>query len=401
MTPDLPGLDRAGRWDMPARLNMAAQCLEGPDGSTTIINLTRDALRDVSRAELARMSDGLARRLLRQVNPGDRVGVLLNQSPWCAAAYLAIWKIGAISVPFSELFKHDALRSRIGDADLQLVLTDPEGAWLLGDLATALMVDEVGEDSPPVDFADTGPEDPALLIYTLGTTSSPKGALHGHRVLTGHLPGVAPSHDLLGQSGDCLWTLADRAWIGGLFDVLMPGLTVHAAAVVARTQKVSAQAAKEVVRRGSAPTRLEGWHNPQATAEKFHGDWLIVGDRGQWQGTYLRFVGREDDVITSVGCGMGPAEIEGCLLTHPAVATVGVVGTPDQLRTEIVKVYVVLKPGAEASAETLQEWVKARLANYLYPREITFLDALPMTVTGKVIRKELKRRAAAEEEMSQ
>ncbi len=86
-------------------------------------------------------------------------------------------------------------------------------------------------------LADTGPEDPAVLIYTSGTTGSPKGALHGHRVLTGHLPGVELSHDFLGQPGDCLWTPADWAWIGGLFDVLMPGLALGVPVVAARMAK--------------------------------------------------------------------------------------------------------------------------------------------------------------------
>jgi len=102
-------------------------------------------------------------------------------------------------------------------------------------------------------------------------------------------------------------------------------------------------------------------------------------------------------VISSGGYRIGPAEIEDCLMTHSAVATVGVVGKPDALRHEIVKAYVVLKDGAEASAEELQTWVKTRLASYSYPREVEFLEALPMTVTGKVIRKELKARAAEEE----
>jgi acetyl-CoA synthetase len=125
----------------------------------------------------------------------------------------------------------------------------------------------------------------------------------------------------------------------------------------------------------------------------------VTGDRGVIEGGYIRFVGREDDVITSAGYRIGPAEIEDCLLTHEVVATVGVVGKPDPLRTEIVKAYVVLKPGVAASdalAAELQTHVKQRLASYSYPREIAFLDALPMTVTGKVIRKELKARAAAE-----
>jgi acetyl-CoA synthetase len=151
------------------------------------------------------------------------------------------------------------------------------------------------------------------------------------------------------------------------------------------------------VRRGSASMMLNYWRNPVATAEKFRGEWMITGDRGQWVGNCLRFVGREDDVITSAGYRIGPAEIEDCLLTHPDVATVGVVGKPDPLRTEIVKAYAVLKPGRAVTAQVLQDWVRDRLASHAYPREISFVDALPMTVTGKVIRKELKRRAAAEE----
>jgi acetyl-CoA synthetase len=87
------------------------------------------------------------------------------------------------------------------------------------------------------------------------------------------------------------------------------------------------------------------------------------------------------------------------LLSHSAVATVGVIGKPDAFRTEIVKAYVVLKRGTSPSNELaieLQAFVKERLASYSYPREIEFLEELPMTVTGKVIRKELKARARAE-----
>jgi acetyl-CoA synthetase len=152
------------------------------------------------------------------------------------------------------------------------------------------------------------------------------------------------------------------------------------------------------VRKGSASMMLSYWNRPDETAQKFHGDWMLTGDRGVWEGDFLRFVGREDDVITSAGYRIGPAEIEDCLLTHPGVATCGVVGKPDALRTEVVKAYVVRKVGADVTAEALQEWVKERLASYSYPREIAFLDALPMTVTGKVIRKELKARAAREVE---
>jgi acetyl-CoA synthetase len=155
------------------------------------------------------------------------------------------------------------------------------------------------------------------------------------------------------------------------------------------------------VRRGAASMMLGYWQRPEATAEKFRGAWMLTGDRGVIEEGYIRFVGREDDVITSAGYRIGPAEIEDCLLTHPAVATVGVIGKPDALRTEIVKAYVVVKPGVAPGpelAKALQDHVKERLAKHSYPREIGFLDALPMTVTGKVIRKELKARAMAEKE---
>jgi acetyl-CoA synthetase len=126
---------------------------------------------------------------------------------------------------------------------------------------------------------------------------------------------------------------------------------------------------------------------------------MLTGDRGVAVGPEIRFVARDDDVITSAGYRLGPSEIEDCLMAHPTVAQVGVTGKPDPLRTEIVKAYVVLKPGTErneALCEDLKSHVRARLGKHEYPREIEFLDALPMTVTGKIIRKKLRARAAVE-----
>ncbi|WP_299612099.1 AMP-binding protein [uncultured Tateyamaria sp.] len=485
-------------------MNMARQCLDHPGTQVAIIDMRTEGRVDVTYAELSDMVDGLARALMAEVRAGDRVGVLLSQSPWCAAAHLAIWKIGAISVPLFKLFKRDALRSRVEDSGAKLILTDDEGTALVGDLARCWIAESAGMSGDQVDFADADVATPAVLIYTSGTTGTPKGALHGHGVLDGHIPGVTLSHDNFGQPEDCLWTPADWAWIGGLFDVLMPGLSMGVPVVAARMPKftidecqriigqasvknvffpptalrmlkahdaridglrsvasggeplgaemlawgrdalgvtinefygqtecnmvVSSCAARYrtklgcmgravpgfdvaiidqrgnvtdgegdiAVRRGAPSMMLQYWQRPDATAEKFRGDWMLTGDRGQQDGDDIRFVGRDDDVITSAGYRIGPAEIEDCLLTHPDVATAGVVGKPDPLRTEIVKAYVVPKPGVQPDATLLQEWVKDRLATYSYPREITFLDALPMTVTGKVIRKELKARAAAE-----
>jgi len=501
------------RWNLPDRLNMAAQVCDdwaenAPD-RLAILDLSAGR-ESITYARLRRMADGLALALTaRGVGRGDRVGVLRAQGAWCAAAHIAVWKLGAISIPLFKLFKQDALTTRVRDAGALIVITDADGATMVDALEDVAVLVPEAEIFPDGRFAtaDTGPEDPAVLIYTSGTTGAPKGALHAHRVLTGHLPGVEMSHDFLGAPGDCLWTPADWAWIGGLFDVLMPGLALGVPVVAARLDKFTPEECVRIVRegavrnvffpptalrmlkaadirleglrsvasggeplgaemldwgreafgltinefygqtecnmvvssgaalfppragcigkpvpgheiavidadgaptdgegdiairRGSAAMMLEYWNRPEATAEKFRGEWMLTGDRGLWEDGYLRFMGREDDVITSAGYRIGPAEIEDCLLTHPAVATAGVVGKADSLRTEIVKAYVVLKPAfaaTEALAEELKAHVKNRLASYSYPREIAFLDALPMTVTGKVIRKELKARAAAE-----
>ncbi|MCL3882777.1 AMP-binding protein [Marivita sp. GX14005] len=499
-------------WDLPASLNMAHQVCDGwaatePD-RTAIIEVTPERARRITYGDLWYRSRQVEAALIeRGVMKGDRVGVLLSQSPLCAAAHIAAWRLGAISVPLFKLFQTDALRSRIEDAGLGVVVTDLEGVAQLAGLGVACITrSDLGASGGTRAMVETGPEDAALLSYTSGTTGAPKGVLHGHRVLTGHFPGVEMSHDFLGQPGDVIWTPADWAWIGGLFNVLMSGLAIGVPVVAARMAKFSAPDCARIcheggvrnvffpptalrmlkaggarigglrsvasggealgaemldwgreafgvtinefygqtecnmvlsscgasfdtvpgaigrpvpghqvavigaggqicdgegdiaIRRGSAAMFLEYWRKPEATAAKFRGDWMLTGDRGVQTGETIRFVGRDDDVITSSGYRIGPGEIEDCLLTHPAVATCGVVGKPCALRTEIVKAYVVLKTGAQASEDVLRDWVKTRLAGHSYPREIAFVENLPMTVTGKVIRKELKARAAREVE---
>ena len=139
---------------------------------------------------------------------------------------------------------------------------------------------------------------------------------------------------------------------------------------------------------------LSYWNNEQATKDKFIGDWLVTGDMGivDEQG-YITFVGRDDDVITSAGYRIGPGPIEDCLLAHPAVRTAAVVGVPDPDRTEIVAAYVVLRagfvPGDELTRE-LQQHVRSRLSAHEYPRKVRYIDALPLTTTGKIIRRALR-----------
>ncbi|TRW98232.1 AMP-binding protein [Paracoccus sp. M683] len=503
---DYQALRDGFRWNFPARLNMADQCLSHPGAATAIIEYDGSP-RPVRFAELTAMTDRLAHAL--RAERGERVAVLRTQSAWTAAAHLACWKSAAISIPLFKLFGPEALALRLRDAGVRTVIADPEGREMLAGFPDLrVIVPEDGmHDSGPFVTLETGPEDPAVIIYTSGTTGAPKGALHGHRVLTGHLPGVEMSHDRLGQPGDCLWTPADWAWIGGLFDVAMPALALGVPVVAARMPKFDPAAVDALiqgcgvrnvffpptalkllkaadvaipglrsvasggetlgaemldwgqrafgltinefygqtecnmvassaaslfparpgaigkptpgfdvqvigedgqpsdgegdiaVRRGAGSMMLGYWNRPDETAQKFRGDWVLTGDRGVIEDGYIRFVGRDDDVITSAGYRIGPSEIEDCLLKHPAVAQVGVIGKPDDIRTEIVKAYIVLRDGFEPSDELsaeLQAHAKRLSAAHSYPREIAFLDALPMTVTGKVMRRELRKLAEAE-----
>ncbi len=140
---------------------------------------------------------------------------------------------------------------------------------------------------------------------------------------------------------------------------------------------------------------LEYWKNPEATARKYAGDWLLTGDLGRMdEEGYVFFKSRDDDVITSGGYRIGPGEIEECLMKHPAVSMVGVVGVPDKVRTEIVKAFVQLRPeiaATDALKADLANFVKTRLAAHEYPREVEFVTELPLTTTGKIMRRELRR----------
>jgi acetyl-CoA synthetase len=141
---------------------------------------------------------------------------------------------------------------------------------------------------------------------------------------------------------------------------------------------------------------LEYWGRPEATRDKFIGPWMVSGDQGRKdEAGYFWFLGRVDDVIISAGYRIGPGEIEDCLIRHPAVGMAAVVGAPDPLRNEVVKAFIVLKPGytpSDALSADIQQHVKTRLAAHEYPRMIEFIDELPMTATGKIRRKELRER---------
>ena len=154
------------------------------------------------------------------------------------------------------------------------------------------------------------------------------------------------------------------------------------------------EAGTVAIRRPDPVMFLEYWGNPEATAAKFAGDWLLTGDMArQDEAGYFHFFGRDDDVITSGGYRIGPGEIEDCLLKHPAVALAAAVGVPDAERGERVKAFGVLQDGEEAGsdlARDIQAHVKSRLAAHEYPREVAFVSELPMTATGKIMRRKLR-----------
>ncbi|MFW5680690.1 MAG: AMP-binding protein [Pseudomonadota bacterium] len=516
------------RWDVPKSFNIATAILErnAPHAPALIDARAGEPVRTYSFAELDQLSNRLANLLIDDgLLPGERVGILLPQRVETLLAHLAVYKAGAVALPLFTAFGQEALRFRLKDSAARFVLADGANAPRVRDLAADFAgLDRIIDVDAPT-FADalaaadgwaaherTRADDPALIIYTSGTTGAPKGAVHGHRVLLGHLPGVTMPHAGFPQPGDRFWTPADWAWIGGLLDVLLPSL-YHGVPVVAgpggkfepssavrfmathavrnvfmpptalrlmRAAEVDASGVRlrtmasggerlgdelvDWVRRtfgveidefygqteanllvsgmaGAFPRRagaigrpvpghevaivdaagevpppdevgiiavrrpdpvmfLGYWNDPEATARKFQGDWMLTGDMGRMDADgYVTFVGRDDDLINTSGFRVGPSEVEAALAEHPAVAQVAVVGMPDAERGEAVVACVVLRPGFapdEALAEDLRERARATVGAHARPRHVVFRDAFPLTATGKILRRDLRAHLAAE-----
>ncbi|HTZ76779.1 MAG TPA: acyl-CoA synthetase [Stellaceae bacterium] len=523
------------RWRVPGHYNIGVdvadrQAAAHGDRPALIFLDETQAERRFTFREMARLADRFANVLVaRGLQRGDRVGVLLPQSPETAIAHVAAFKAGLVSVPLFTLFGEEALAFRLGDSGARALVTDAVGlekiaaihdrlpelatVFVTGGAATTGTLDfdaELDRARDSFTAIDTAADDPAIIIYTSGTTGNPKGALHAHRVLLGHLPGVEMPHEFFPAPGDLFWTPADWAWIGGLFDVLLPawhhgvpvlayrarkfdpeeafalmakhgvrntfmpptalklmrqasegarrprldlrtvasggetlgdelldwgratfGVTInefygqtecnlvvgnnaplfpvkpgsmgraipgHEVAVVDESGRMlpPGEDGHIGIRRPDPVMFLRYWNDPEATTRKFAGDYLLTGDMGRQDAAgYFWFQGRSDDVITSAGYRIGPGEIENCLMKHRDVALAAVVGVPDALRTEIVKAFLVLKPGRNGSpdlAREIQDFVKVKLAAHEYPREVEFVDALPMTTTGKIMRRELRKR---------
>ncbi|MGH7916763.1 MAG: AMP-binding protein, partial [Candidatus Binataceae bacterium] len=171
----------------------------------------------------------------------------------------------------------------------------------------------------------------------------------------------------------------------------------HDVAVVLNGQPVkNGQVGEIAIQRSSPVVMKEYWKNPAAMDEKFTGEWCLTGDLGYMDDEgYVFFQGRADDVIKTSGYRVGPAEVEAKIIEHAAVSSCAVIGVPDERRGQAIKAFVKLLPGFEPSQRIIEEiqlHVKQRLAAHEYPREFEFMEEFPMTVTGKIRRRDLRER---------
>lgn len=530
----------AHRWEVPAQFNIGEACCR-----RWALDRARFALywEDESGATAAftfwdieqranQLSNALAALGVRR---GDKVALILPQRPETVVAHIAVSQMGAVAVPLSFLFGPEALEFRLDNSESKVVFVDPQSlpnlspvrdrlpgvAHVIGvagarDAGVTPYETLIDNASPRFAAVSTASTDPALLVYTSGTTGQPKGALMPQQCLLGNLPGFVHSHDGYPRPGDLFWSPADWAWTGGLMDALLPALyfgqpivgyrgrfdperalrliekyqvrnsflfptalkmimkafprprerfDVNLRSIMSAGESVGTTVfewAREALgvtinemfgqtemnyimgnshtlwpaKSGSmgrpypghriavldedgqeaargeigdvavnriAPDGcpdpvffLEYFKNPESTKSKFSGDWCRTGDlaRVDDDGQFW-YQGRSDDMFKSASYRIGPSEIENCLVKHPAVANAAVVPSPDEVRGNVVKAFIVLSAGFTASAalqDDIQQHVRKFLAPYEYPKEIEFIDALPMTTTGKVQRRVLRER---------
>jgi len=544
MPPDqYAAIHAAYRWDVPAAFNIGTACCGRWASDRARFALYWEDESGATAAwtfwDLEQRANRLANALAAHgIGRGDRVALILPQRPETVVAHIAVYRLGAVTVPLSFLFGPEALAYRLQNSRAKAAFVDPQSVANLvairaqcPDLGSVIGVAGARESgvvsfeslqeraSPYFEPAATSSADPALLVYTSGTTGPPKGALMPHRCLIGNLPGFTHSHDGYPREGDLFWSPADWAWTGGLMDALLPALYfgqpivgyrgrfdperafaliekygIRNAFLFPTALKMMMKALprprerfdvnlRSIMSAGEAvgttvfewardalgvtinemfgqtemnyivgnshdlwpakpgsmgraypghrvavidddgnvvpggetgevavcriapdgqpdPVFFLGYDgNPEGTAKKFTGDWCRTGDlaRSDSDG-YLWYQGRADDMFKAAGYRIGPSEIENCLVRHPAVANAAVVPSPDETRGNLVKAFVVLAPGHAPSQDledSLQQHVRRFLAPYEYPKEIEFIDALPMTTTGKVQRRVLRERERA------
>lgn len=527
------------KWNIPEFYNIASDTVDQDNYQNRIalINFLQDGkIEEWSFIDIKRSANKLANVFDHfHLEANARVGIILGQCPETAVAHMACFKSGKISIPLFNLFGTEALHYRLLNSRASLVICDNIGLNKifeikdrLPDLKKIICIDSNDEKSNVFNFKKlleqasdsyitkkTKASDPALIIYTSGTTGGPKGALLPHRTLLGHIPGVEIPHEFLSSSEpvtDLFWTPADWAWIGGLFDVLLPAWHFGIPVVSYRSQKFDPEVTFDLISKleikntflpptalkmmksfnpnktiknlklrtvgsgGEAlgedllewgkqilgvginefygqtecnltvsncgaimPTKqgsigkpvpghevriinengelikepgldgeiivksdtpvsfLKYWENDKATKQKVKDGWLYTGDFAyKDEEGYFYFKGREDDIINTSGYRVGPSEVEDAVISHPKVSMVAVIGIPDKLRGQVIKAFVVpmdhnnLLTQNEILKKSIQNHVKLKLAAHEYPRLIEFVYELPLTTTGKIIRKDLR-----------
>ncbi|GGA24445.1 AMP-binding protein [Neptunicoccus cionae] len=261
----------AFEWPQLDRFNMASACVErwarqDPERTALICLKDSGAATRVTFQQLDRLANRFANVLTAGgAERGDRCAILLQQSLETALCHFGIYKTAGVALPLFTLFGADALEFRLRDSGARVVVTDSanlpkllEVRDRLPDLETIYCIDGAGPDvrdfhadlnaaSDSFRTLATSPDDPALLVYTSGTTGPPKGALHGHRVLIGHLPCIETAHNFFPIKGDLHWTPADWAWMGGLMNTLMPSLYYGVPVVAYRMGKFDPEKVYDVI----------------------------------------------------------------------------------------------------------------------------------------------------------
>jgi acyl-coenzyme A synthetase/AMP-(fatty) acid ligase len=495
----------------PERFNFTRDVVERADPRKLALRFVdRDGgVRTLTFGEVAEQATRWASLLRgRGVAAGDRVLVLVGKTPDWHGVMLAALKIGAISIPCSEMLRAKDLSFRARHSGARLLVADAACCSEVEAMEEPPEVVYVGEaDFGGVDTAtaDTALGDPALILYTSGTTKGPKGVVHTYRYTWAKRAQAEQWVDA--KPDDLVWCTAGTGWAKSIWNVLLGpwscgsaivlhegsfepeerfrmieelgvtvlcqapteyrlmakldglerhdlsrvrhmvsageplnpevirsfaeafGTTIHdgygqtentllvgnfpgaeirpgsmglpapgydVAVVDEKGHETPAGEEGDIALRGDAPALFAGyWNAPEETAAVYRGEWYVTGDRAvRDEDGYLWFTGRADDVILSAAYRIGPFEVESALLEHDAVAESAVVGKPHPDRGQIVKAFVVLRPGHEGAdvlVHELQDHVKRVTAPYKYPREIEFVESLPKTRSGKIRRVELRR----------
>lgn len=534
-------------WDLPEEFNPARNFLRdhdriNPESRTALIDAVTGT--HYTFTDLDMLSGRLASGFIDMgIEKGDRIAIIAPQRVETPITHIAAWKIGAVSIPMTTMYGPAAIEHRLSDSEADAVVFDPSVKEAINDISLdsletdvaiqlspcnwyvgkndysdkPLSIDPkcrkyqevINSFAPRKEIIDSKITTDSTIMYTSGSTGSPKGVVHGHGLWLGRAAAAYNFFDGSLGNGEIMWTPADWAWASALGALLMGswhyGETVVAAPMKGFNPDMALSLCEEYditnalipptglrmlmdleqdnynlslqriasagepltpeildwadqefpdltineyygqtelnlvianssrwfeIRPGSMGKPLPGYrvkildpqtyeelpsnevgeiavrpnddrvffkqylNRPRATENKCNDGWYLTGDLASMdENGYIWFESRADDVIITSGYRVGPVEIEQVLLKHPQVEQAGVVGIPDEQRGEIIKAFIELTQSSNPSDKlrsNLQDFAQDQLAKHEYPREIEFVDSLPMTSSGKIQRSELR-----------